>query len=205
MALDHLATSPAAHLSAPREGQRAARSSALSPAMPVRVPLLARLPAGSVPPPGAPPPRIVVIAIETARAAAGMQEDRNNTMKWTIAAVALSGLLCGCVPAPPPAQSLPSAAPVSAAAPVPAPPVSPGAHIITIRKVPCADLLSATEDDRAAGSTFLLGYEAARLGIRRIDVADVEGIETAALDNCAAHPDQPAANAFARVFEEMKK
>jgi hypothetical protein len=47
---------------------------------------------------------------------------------------------------------------------------------------------------------FYLGYEAARLGKRTIDVNEVEGMETAALDYCADHPDQPAATAFSQVF-----
>src|SRR5579863_1445484 len=125
-------------------------------------------------------------------------------MNWKAAAIAVSGLLWGCAPAPPPAQAPPSGAPVAAATPTPPPALPREAHVIALRTVRCADLLNAAEDDRAAGSMVLLGYEAARLGIRSINVGDVEGIETAALAYCAAHPDRPAADAFARGFREIK-
>jgi hypothetical protein len=118
------------------------------------------------------------------------------------AAIGVSVLLCACAQAPPPAQPPPSGAPVVAA--TPPPPVPRGEHVIILRTVHCADLLNAAEDDRAAGSMVLLGYEAARLGIRSIDVGDVEGIERAALAFCAEHPDRPAADAFARGFREIK-
>jgi hypothetical protein len=94
---------------------------------------------------------------------------------------------------------------MAASTPAPIPAVTQEAGLITIRQVRCAELLNAAEDDRAAGSTFLLGYEAARLSVSRINVSDVEGMETAALDYCAAHADRPAVDAFARVYEEMKR
>jgi hypothetical protein len=124
-------------------------------------------------------------------------------MNWKAVAIALSGLLCACAPAAPPAQPPPSAAPAAAATPPPAP-AATQTHLITIRTVRCADLLNAATDDRAAGSMFLLGYEAARLGIRSIDVAYVEGMETAALDYCTEHPDRPAIDAFSGVFGSRK-
>ena len=124
------------------------------------------------------------------------------------AVVCLSGLLFACAPVPPPGTAAPGGAPPVAilpatAASVPGPPIGP--QIINIRRLSCARLLSAAQNDRAAGSMFYLGYEAARLGKATIDVNEVGGMETAALDYCVDHPDRPAAAAFRQAFGSGSK
>ena len=49
---------------------------------------------------------------------------------------------------------------------------------------------------------FYIGYTASRRGQRRIDIAEVEGLEAAAIGYCAAHPGQPAATAFMKAFSD---
>jgi len=122
-------------------------------------------------------------------------------MKATWTVVLLSGLLGACVPtaptAPPPAQPTSSLAPPAAAA---APTYE--SRPVAIRNVTCGALLNAAEDDREAASMFFIGYTAARQKRTKIDVAELDGLEAAALGYCAAHPDRPAAVAFMRSFSE---
>jgi hypothetical protein len=121
-------------------------------------------------------------------------------MNGRAVAVFLSGMLFACAPTPPPSGP----PPVGAAQPATASASQLGeSQGLVIRRVSCARLLNAAVDDRAAGSMFYLGYEAARLGISTIDVSEIEGLETAALRYCAAYPDRPAADAFAHAFREL--
>jgi len=118
-------------------------------------------------------------------------------MNIKAAAVLLSGVLFACAPAPAP----PAPAP---AAPAPAPVAeAPLPHrIVTIRAVDCDTLLRLAEDDRAAASMFYIGYTAQRRNRATIDVADLSGLEAAALSYCAAHPAWPVATAFLRAFAD---
>lgn len=116
-------------------------------------------------------------------------------MNVRIAMLALCAALVGCAPAPPP--------PPAAAAPAPTP--APREHrVVALATVPCRELLAVNQEDRALAAMFYLGYASGRLHRRTIDVGDVEGLETAALDECARLPDQPASAAFMRVLEEMR-
>jgi HdeA/HdeB family len=117
-------------------------------------------------------------------------------MNGKAAVVLLSGILFACAPAP--SASVPSA--TSSATPPAAVAPSLEHNVVTIRAVNCDAFLSLPEDDRASASLFYLGYTAARRRQTRIDIAEVEGLEAAALGNCAARPDQPAASAFMKAF-----
>ena len=122
-------------------------------------------------------------------------------MNRKAAVVLLAGMLFACAPmspasAPPPAAVAPPPTPASVSG-------ASGPQMVTIRRLSCARLLSAAEDDRASGSMFYLGYEASRLGIRAIDVSGVESMETLALSYCASNPDRPAAEAFARAYQVL--
>jgi hypothetical protein len=75
-------------------------------------------------------------------------------------------------------------------------------NIVTIRRVNCEALLKLPEDDRASASMFYLGYTASRRRQGKIDIAEVAGLEAAALGYCAAYPDQPAATAFMKAFAD---
>jgi hypothetical protein len=113
--------------------------------------------------------------------------------------VLLSGVLFACAPTPPPAPPAPPAAP-PAASEAPAADAPQEHHIVMIRTVNCQALLMLSEEDRASASMFYLGYTASRRGLRKIDIADVSGLEAAALGYCAANPAQPAAVAFLKAF-----
>jgi hypothetical protein len=75
-------------------------------------------------------------------------------------------------------------------------------HIVTIRVVQCDALLKLSEDDRASASMFYIGYTASRRRQAKIDVAEVSGLEAAALGYCAAYPTWPAATAFNKAFAD---
>jgi len=121
-------------------------------------------------------------------------------MKLELAMVAMCGVLAASIPA--------SAASTSPAAPATSADAKPAAiehRLVKVATVPCADLLRASQDDRAAAAMFYLGYGVARLKLATLDVGYIEGLETAALDECAQHPDRPASAAFARVLADAAK
>jgi hypothetical protein len=68
---------------------------------------------------------------------------------------------------------------------------------IAIRSFTCAELLGATDDDRASASMFFIGYRAALAHTRTLSVSQVEAIEHTALTACAASPKMTASRAFA--------
>ncbi len=78
-------------------------------------------------------------------------------------------------------------------------------HLIVVATLPCAELLGASEEDRTAAAMFYFGYGVAQLKLVKVDVGYIEGLETAALDECVQHPDRPASAAFIRVLAEAAK
>ena len=104
-------------------------------------------------------------------------------------------LLAAC--APPPAPT-PAPAPVPAPAAPPPPPPEPTASTapIPIRSLSCAEMIGASDEDRAAASMFFIGYRAALAHVRNLSIAEIEAIEQKALTICAAHPNMPAARAY---------
>ena len=105
-------------------------------------------------------------------------------------------LLAACAPPPAPA---PTPAPMPAAPPPPQPPPPEPAVStapIPIRTLSCAEMLGASDDDRAAASMFFIGYRAALAKVRGLSIPEIEAIEQKALTICAAHPNLPAARAF---------
>ena len=124
-------------------------------------------------------------------------------MKGTIAVVVLSGSLLACVQAQPPAATV--AAPPPAVAPAPpqaaVPVAAPaGNRYVTIRSARCQTLLGLPEDDRAAASLFYIGYQAARLRARSINVNAIPDAESEALNYCQTFPNRTVAEAFAKAF-----
>ena len=103
-------------------------------------------------------------------------------------------LLAACAPVPQPAPAPAPAPPPPAAAP--APPPAPSTTPIPIRTLSCAELIGASDDDRAAASMFFIGYQAAASGVRNLSIAQIEAIEEKALSICAAHQQMPAVRAF---------
>ena len=127
------------------------------------------------------------------------------------AAVLLSALLVACVqtqppeataptaPSPPPAQA-PASAPAQASAEAP-----PGDHLVYIRRASCQDLLNLTPEDRAAASMFYIGYQAARLRARSINVGVIPSIQAQAFAYCQGDPDRPVAQAFAEAYLQTRR
>ena len=120
------------------------------------------------------------------------------------AVVLLSGLLCACVQAQPPAPAAPPAPP-PAAAPAPAAEAPIGDRIVTIRRATCGRFLELSADDRAAASMFYIGYQASRSRAGTINVNLVPSIEALALDYCAGYPNRTVAEAFAQAYWETRK
>jgi hypothetical protein len=112
-----------------------------------------------------------------------------------LAIIALPVLLlaaCAPPPAPPPAP-----APAAAPAPPPPPP-EPAVSTapIPIRSLSCAEMIGASDEDRAAASMFFIGYRAALAQVRNLSIPQIQAIEQKALTICAAHPNLPAVRAF---------
>jgi hypothetical protein len=104
-------------------------------------------------------------------------------------------LLAACAqPSPPPAAA-PAPMPPPAAAPPP-PEAAASTAPIPIRTLSCAELLGASDDDRAAASMFFIGYQAAASGVHNLSIAQIQAIEGKALSICAAHQAMPAVRAF---------
>jgi hypothetical protein len=111
-------------------------------------------------------------------------------------------LLAACAPvpasAPPPAPPPPPAAPPPAPEPVSTAPIS-------IRSLPCAELLAASDDDRAAAAMFFIGYQASRAQVRNLTISQIESIERNALSACAMNPEMPAVRAFAVAVRSYRQ
>jgi hypothetical protein len=120
-------------------------------------------------------------------------------MDKVAAALLLFGLLAACAPQPAPAPAPPPRAPAPAPALTDA---GRASHIVNIRAVRCETLLTLSEEDRAAASMFYIGYTASRRRQGKIDVAELSGIEAAALGYCAAYRNWPTATAFNKAFAD---
>ena len=128
-------------------------------------------------------------------------------MNGKTAVILLSGLLAACVQAQPPASAPPAPPPAPAAATAPAPVAEPmpANRIVVIRRATCERLLELSPEDRAAASMFYLGYHAARIGARTINVSRIPDIESMAVDYCAARPNRPAVEAFAQAYYRSRR
>jgi hypothetical protein len=62
-----------------------------------------------------------------------------------------------------------------------------------------------TPEDRAAASMFYIGYQAARLRARSINVGVIPSIEAQAFTYCQEDPDRPVAQAFAAAYLQTGK
>jgi hypothetical protein len=121
-----------------------------------------------------------------------------------LVAVLLTCCLAACAQSPAPQQQgaappEPAASPLEAAPPA-APRVTSEAQIAPGRwdvdRVRCSDLLSASDDDRAAAVMFYYGYLAAKAGIRVIDVNQIDGNVRKVMDQCATAPNTTVPQAF---------
>ncbi len=95
----------------------------------------------------------------------------------------------------------------AAPAPAPAEPGEPEMKPlprVDVRRMTCGMLNSASDDDKAYASTFLLGY---RSGLERshiLDTKQIDAVETAALADCASKPDEIASKVFATAQRKVE-
>jgi hypothetical protein len=125
---------------------------------------------------------------------------RKLAAKLAIIGLAAGTLLAACAPDPAPAPALVPAAPPPAPPPPSPPEPAPSTTPFVIRTLSCADLLGASNDDRAAASMFIIGYRAGMTRTRSLSISQIQAIEEAALQNCAANMNMTAIAAFARAF-----
>ena len=126
-------------------------------------------------------------------------------MLRTATAVVLTVLMvAACAPMPQPAAPAAPEAAAAAAADSAAPPPSMAGEPemkalppVDIRHLKCSALNSASDDDKAYASTYLLGYRSGLLRQHVLDTKKIDAVETAALADCAANPDEPAGKVFA--------
>jgi hypothetical protein len=128
------------------------------------------------------------------------------------AAVLLSGLLVACAQTQPSDATAPSATSTSAgSAPAQAPAAEPppqaaapepvpADRIVSIRGAGCEDLLQLSPEDRAAASMFYIGYQAARIRARTINVSLIPSIEAQAVTYCSENPRRTVAQVFAEAY-----
>jgi len=123
-------------------------------------------------------------------------------MKRYDVAVLLACCLGAC--AQPSAPAPQQAAPPPEAAPPPPPRVTSEAQIApgrwVVDRVRCSDLLGAADEDREAAAMFYYGYLAAKVGIRVIDVTQIDGNVRKVMDRCAATPDITVPQAFRQAL-----
>ena len=65
-----------------------------------------------------------------------------------------------------------------------------------VRNMKCSTLNSASDDDKAYASTFLLGYRSALMHMHVLDTKQIDSIVQAAVGECAAKPEASAYNVF---------
>lgn len=97
-------------------------------------------------------------------------------------------------PAPPPATTPAPPPPAAAAHPPSEARIAP--HRWDVDRVRCADLLRASDDDRASAAMFYYGYLAAKAGIHVIDVSRMSGNIAKVIQLCKERPSLTVPQAF---------
>lgn len=134
------------------------------------------------------------------------QRGRKTRTKFVPALLLLAATACAQQPSQP-AESGPATT-FAAAQPAPPPPapapapsdaqIAPGKW--NVERVRCADLLGASDEDRAAAAMFYYGYLAAKAGIHVIDVSQIDGNVSKVMSECAASPNLTVPQAFRQAL-----
>ena len=114
-------------------------------------------------------------------------------------------LLAACVPVPAKGPNPPAPEPqAESTTPTPAEPME-GLPLapVDVRRLTCATLTGATDDDKAYATSFLLGYRSALIHSRTIEIKRIEAVEEAALKDCAGKPDALATKVFAAALAKI--
>jgi hypothetical protein len=120
-------------------------------------------------------------------------------MKAILAGFGLVAMLAGCVP-PPQYGMAPSPPPQQAEKSetgLPDQPEFKPMPATDVRQMKCVTLNSASDDDKAYASTFLLGYRSAMVHSHVLDTKQIDTIVQAAVAECAAKPGESAYKVFA--------
>jgi hypothetical protein len=120
-------------------------------------------------------------------------------MKAILAGFGLITMLAGCVP-PPQHGMAPSPPPQQAEKSetgLPEQPEFKPMPATDVRQMKCVTLNSASDDDKAYASTFLLGYRSAMVHSHVLDTKQIDTIVQAAVAECAAKPGESAYKVFA--------
>jgi hypothetical protein len=120
-------------------------------------------------------------------------------MRAIFAGLGLVAMLAGCVPMPPPygmAPSPPQQAAERQGTGLPEEPEFKPMPRADVRQMRCATLNSASDDDKAYASTFLLGYRSAMVHSHVLDTRQIDAIVQAAVAECAAKPEASAYRVF---------
>ncbi len=133
-------------------------------------------------------------------------------MLRTVTAVVLTVLaVAACAPMPQSAAPpVPGAAGEDSAADNAVPPSMAGEPEmkalppVDVRRLKCSALNSASDDDKAYASTFLLGYRSGLMHQHVLDTKKIDAIEQAALADCAAKPDEAAGRVFAEAEAKVE-
>jgi hypothetical protein len=72
-----------------------------------------------------------------------------------------------------------------------------------VRRMTCATLTGATDDDKAYASSFLLGYRSALVNSHTIEIKRIEAVEEAALADCVSKPTALAGQVFAAALQRI--
>ena len=105
--------------------------------------------------------------------------------------------------APPPPATAPASPPAAPAPPEAAPQPSEAQvapHRWDVDRVRCADLLRASDEDRASAAMFYYGYLAAKAGIHVIDVSRISGNIAKVMQLCEARPSLTMPQAFRQAL-----
>src|SRR5215469_1429109 len=120
-------------------------------------------------------------------------------MKAILAGFGLMAMLAGCVP-PPPYGMAPSPPPQQAEkndTGLPDQPEFKPMPATDVRRMKCSTLNSASDDDKAYASTFLLGYRSGMVHSHVLDTKQIDTVVQAAVAECAAKPEESAYKVFA--------
>lgn len=120
-------------------------------------------------------------------------------MKAILAGFGLVAMLAGCVP--PPQYGMAPSPPLQEAEKggtgLPEQPDFKPMPATDVRHMKCTTLNSASDDDKAYASTFLLGYRSAMVHSHVLDTKQIDTVVQAAVAECAAKPEESAYKVFA--------
>jgi hypothetical protein len=117
-------------------------------------------------------------------------------MKAILAGFGLMAMLAGCVPPPQAMAPSPQQAQTSDTG-LPEQPEFKPMPATDVRRMKCSTLNSASDDDKAYASTFLLGYRSGMVHSHVLDTKQIDTVVQAAVAECAAKPEESAYKVFA--------